>query len=227
MGTSSLLCALALAAFAQDGPPEDAQLYWDKGRLLAVFESHIELYRYGSVTPAVERPEHEARPLRPGVSVRGFPAFLDKRGRKVDIRPRRQAFGGALSVPPEKSAASPTVSICSKAEGGYCGVIGLDGEEVMSLRGGEEPGLRREPAGSKTDGTEALFALTRARGDGTREVTGYRLWRKRKGQPPREELLPPDDPQVQVLLDSYQGPLLDDPDRALPYREDRPLRRRR
>jgi hypothetical protein len=227
MRTILLLAAVAVSARAQDVAPEQAQLYFAGGRLLAVYASHIELYRYGNVLPAVSRPEHEARPLVPGVSVKGFPAFLDKRGRTVDIRPERRSFG-ELSPPPERASGSPFVSVCALDPNEFCGLIGLDGREQAVLRSEEEPGVRREPVGSSPDGTEALFALTKSRAGGGREVVGYRLWRRRKSEKaPREERLPPDDPQVRVMLDAYQGPLLDDPDRHLPFGEDRPLRRRR
>jgi hypothetical protein len=214
-------------AAAQDGAPPQAQLYFAKGRLLAVYPSHIELYRYGNVTPAVSRPDHDARPLLPGVSVKGFPAFLDKRGRTVDLRPQRRSFG-ELWTPPEKAADSPAVSICAKDPGGFCGVIGLDGEELAALRSEERPGEARMPVGAKGDGTEALFALVLPRGDGTPEIVGYRLWRQRKGEKaPREERLPADDPQVRVMLESYEGELILPPSDSRFFRErDRPRRRR-
>jgi hypothetical protein len=214
-------------AAAQDGAPPQAQLYFAKGRLLAVYPSHIELYRYGNVTPAVSRPDHDARPLLPGVSVKGFPAFLDKRGRTVDLRPQRRSFG-ELWTPPEKAADSPAVSNCAKDPGGFCGVIGLDGEELVALRSEERPGEARMPVGAKGDGTEALFALVLPRGDGTPEIVGYRLWRQRKGEKaPREERLPADDPQVRVMLESYEGELILPPSDSRFFRErDRPRRRR-
>lgn len=202
------LALLAVAALAQ-APAGDAQLYWSGGRLAAVYADRVEFYRYGSVTPAVVRPDHAARPLLPGVSVRGTPAFLDGRGRVVEVRPRVKAFADGLHPPPEKAAASPVISICGVSPGSFCGVLGLDGVEKASLRSTEEPGVMREPAGSKPDGSEALFALTRYRGKASeREVVGYRLWRKRKRQAPREELLAPEDPQVKVMLEAYEGPLV-------------------
>jgi hypothetical protein len=213
-------------AAAQDGAPPQAQLYWAKGRLLAVYPSHVELYRYGNVTPAVSRPEHDARPLLPGVSVKGFPAFLDKRGRTVELRPERRSFG-ELWTPPEKAADSRAVSICAKDPGGFCGVIGLDGEELAALRSEERPGEARMPVGAKGDGTEALFALVLPRADGTPEIVGYRLWRQRKGEKaPREERLPADDPQVRVMLEGYEGELiLPEPGPGRYFREE--SRRRR
>lgn len=222
-----LLAAVAVLASAQDGAPPQAQLYFAKGRLLAVYPSHIELYRYGNVTPAVVRPDHDARPLLPGVSVKGFPAFLDKRGRTVDLRPERRSFG-ELWAPPEKAAASRAVSICAKAPGGFCGVIGLGGEELAVLRSEERPGETRMPVGAKSDGTEALFALVLPRADGTPEIVGYRLWRRRKGEKaPREERLPPDDPQVRVMLEGYEGELLlPEPGGRRFFREDGGRRRR-
>lgn len=222
-----LAAVVVAAAMADDGAPPQAQLYFAKGRLLAVYPTHIELYRYGNVTPAVVRPEHDPRPLLPGLSVKGFPAFLDKRGRTVELRPERRSFG-ELWTPPEKAAASPVVSICAKAPGGFCGVIGLDGEERAALRSEERPGEARMPVGAKGDGTEALFALTLPRSDGTPEIVGYRLWRRRKGErAPREERLTPDDPQVRVMLESYEGELLlPRPGGTLFFREERPRRRR-
>lgn len=222
-----LMAAVAVLSFAEDGVTSQAQLYWSKGRLLAVYPTHIELYRYGNVTPAVARSEHDPRPLLPGLSVKGFPAFLDKRGRTVDLRPERRSFG-ELWTPPEKAAASPVVSICAKEPGGFCGVLGLDGEERAVLRSQERPGESRMPVGAKGDGTEALFALTLPRQDGTPEIVGYRLWRQRKGErAPREERLPADDPQVRVILESYEGELLlPQPGGTLFFRDERPRRRR-
>ncbi len=218
---------LAAAAFAQE--PGDAQIYFANGRLAAVYDSRVEFYRYGSVTPAVVRPDHAARPLLPGVSVRGTPAFLDSRGQVVELRPQVKTFVDGLFPPPEKAAASPGISICGTSPGSFCGVLGLDGEEKAVLRSKEEAGLMREPVGSKPDGTEALFALTRYRAEGKeREVVGYRLWRKKKRQAPREELLGADDPQVKVMLEAYEGGLvLPPPGSTLHFRDRDRTRRRR
>ncbi|MDX6769891.1 MAG: hypothetical protein SF051_10185 [Elusimicrobiota bacterium] len=218
---------MAVAALAYD-PIEDAQLYWSDGRLAAVYGTRVEFYRYGRLTPAVVRPDHAARPLLPGVSARGLPAFLDARGRVVEVRPVVKAFADGLHPPPEKAAGSKTVSICSRDPGAFCGVLGLDGEEKIVLRGEEEPGVERRPVGSKPDGSEALFELSRPRPSGDREVVGYRLWRKRGKSPAREEVLSPDDPQVGVLLESYEGPLLLlPPGGELHFQEREPSRRRR
>ncbi len=224
----SVLILLLVAAVAAQDPADDAQLYWSDGRLAAVYANRVEFYRYGRLTPGVTRPDHAARPLVPGASVRGTPAFLDSRGRVVELKPMVKAFPGGLQPPPQRVAAAQAISVCSTSPEAFCGVLGLDGEELAVLRSQEEEGVLRRPVGANADGTEALFALTKARAGGDREVVGYRLWRKRGKQPAREEELSADDPQAAVLLESYEGALLLlPPGGELHFQEKRPSRRRR
>ena len=100
------------------------------------------------------------------------------------------------------------VSSSSETEKGFCGAFELNGKEIFRLKQGEGPGLSREPVGMSPGGKEALFAVTKARKGGDREITAYRLWRR--GRP--EELLSVDGKRTREILEKYQGKLvLSDP----------------
>lgn len=90
------------------------------------------------------------------------------------------------------------------AEKGFCGALSMDGREAFRLSESEAPGLSRVPVGVLAEGKEALFAVTKARKGGDREITGYRLWTK--GRP--SELLPADGPRTRAILEKYEGQLV-------------------
>lgn len=90
------------------------------------------------------------------------------------------------------------------SEKGFCGALRMDGREAFRLSESEAPGLSRVPVGLADGGKEALFALTKARKGGDREIAGYRLWAKDRPS----ELLPADGPRTRIILEKYEGQLV-------------------
>lgn len=157
----------------------------------------------------------KTRALRDEAAAYGRPAFLGKDGKPVAVKPRavRTFQDGLYPFAVRKRTkgifivcGSPEwgVSSSSAAEKNFCGALALDGSTVFKLDGAEaEVGVVREPVGMSDDGREALFALTKKRADGGREIVGYRLWRKGG-----VETLPPDGARAKALIERYEGPFI-------------------
>ena len=184
---ASCICSLCCNTKEADLGPDDRAAVVTNGRLTAkVYRHRVEFFAGKSAKPRLVRSYDE------GI----YP---------VDESSGREGLF-ALCTSDEWG-----VVRSSGAQRGFCGVLRLDGRVAASLKEGEGPGLSREPVGVAANGMEAVFAVTKARKDGDREVVGYRLWQS--GRP--EELLPADGPRTRKILEKYHGPLvLTDPDQT-------------
>ncbi len=194
---------------------ETAQLYWGANKAAAVYLHRVEFFDLRGRTFALIDETGKTRALRDEAAAYGRPAFLGKDGKPVAVKPRsvrtfqegiypyavRKAKQGVFIVctSPEWGVSSSTA-----AEKNFCGAFALDGSTAFKLDGAQtEVGIVREPVGMADDGREALFALTKKRADGGREVVGYRLWQRG-----RAETLPPDGARAKALIERYEGPFV-------------------
>lgn len=204
-------CCLARS----DAPDETAQLYWNKNKAAAVFRHRIEFYDLRGRTLALTGEDGKTRALRDEAGVYGRPAFLGKDGKTVATKPRAvRTFQEGIYPFADRKAMKDVFLVCTSSEWGvssstaaeksFCGALTLDGSTAFTVNGAEiESGVMREPVGLSDDGREALFALTKKRADGAREIAGYRLWRKGI-----VETLPPDGARVNALIERYEGPFI-------------------
>lgn len=161
------------------GPDDRSQDAVDGSRTAKVFRHRVEFFKGGESKPRIVRAFEEG--IHP-----------------IDA----SAGGGGLLL--ICTSAELGVVKSTGAEKGFCGALRMDGREAFRLRDVEIPGVSREPIGVAAGGKEALFALTKARKDGDREIVGYRLWAK--GRP--SELLEPDGPRTRKILEKYEGLLV-------------------
>lgn len=179
-GSPKCWCSRCCVTRATDLGADDRAQMIDVGmNRVAVYRHRVEFYRMGERTPRVVRRFQEG------------------------LYPPEQPRPGEAALLLCTSAEWAVVS-STGAETGFCGAFSFDGREKFRIKEREEPGLAREPIGARNHGREALFALTRARGEGSREIVGYRLWRK--GSP--SELLPADGPRTRATLELYEGRLV-------------------
>ncbi len=179
-GQPSCLCSLCCNTKAADlGPDDRSQDVSVGGRRAKVYRHRVEFFK-GS-----EKKSRTVRTFEEGI----YPIDADA------------GEGGLLLV---CTSAEWGVMKSSDSEMGFCGALRMDGREAFRLSEPEAPGLSRVPVGVLDAGTQALFALTKPRQGGDREVTGYRLWTK--GHP--SELLPPDGPRTREVLEKFEGRLV-------------------
>lgn len=177
-GNPACWCSRCCVTRSTDlGADDRAQTIEAGKNRIAVFRHRVEFYREGESAPR---------------AVRRFKEGL------YPPEPPRPGEDALLLCTSEEWA----VVASTEAETGFCGAFTPEGREVFRLKEREASGLSREPVGVR--GREALFALTRARGDGARELVGYRLWRK--GKP--SELLPSDGPKTRETLERFEGRLV-------------------
>ncbi len=175
----SCLCSLCCNTREADLGPDDRFVSVTDGKRSAkIFRHRVEFYAGNRAKPiAVRSFEEGIYPVEDGSGTNGLFVLCTS---------------SEWGVVPSSGAAR-----------GFCGTLRLDGKVVLELKASEGPGLSREPVGVSPDGREAVFAVTKARKGGDREVVGYRLWRKGL----HEELLSADGPRTSALLEKYQGPL--------------------
>jgi hypothetical protein len=161
------------------GPDDRAQTVREKGRIVSAYRHRVEFQRDGEATPrAVRRFREGVHPLDP-----------------------RAGKDGIVLV---CTSAQWGVVASTGAEKGFCGGFDLDGRVMFRLEAPEAAGLAREPLGTVASGAQALFALTKTRKGGDREVVGYRLWAIGR----TSRLLAADGPEARKLLEEIEGPLL-------------------
>ena len=177
-GNPACWCSRCCVTRSTDlGADDQAQIIEMGKNRVAVFRHRVEFYRKGERVPrSVRRFQEGIYPPEPS-------------------RPGEDSF--LLCTSEEWAVVAST-----GAEVGFCGAVSFAGREKFHLTEREAPGLAREPVGARD--REALFALTRARGDGAREIVGYRLWRQ--GRP--SELLPSDGPRTRATLELFEGRLV-------------------
>lgn len=197
-------------------PDDIAEIYRDQKSAAFVYRHRVEFYDLKGLTPALLTEDEAVRPLRDDAEARGRPVLASKDGRRVDAKPRSvlsfkegiypfalrrsRVQGFIICTAPEWGVSESS----GAASGGFCGALRLDGKEVFRLPDEKDPSLLREPVGFSEDAKEALFALTKKRSDGAREIVGYRLWRAKKGV----ESLSPDGARAKALVEKYEGPFL-------------------
>lgn len=210
-------CWCSTCCQARTGAPDDiAQIYRDRKNAAFVFRHRVEFYDLKGLAPALLSADGAVKPLRDDAEARGRPALSSEDGRRVDVKPRSTTFfkDGIYPFAVRRSRVRAFI-VCTEpewgvsassapAKSGFCGALHLDGREVFRLPDEADSSLLREPVGFSDDAREALFALTKKRADGAREIVGYRLWREKKGV----ESLPPDGARTKELVEKYEGPFL-------------------
>ncbi|PIR15187.1 MAG: hypothetical protein COV48_15745 [Elusimicrobia bacterium CG11_big_fil_rev_8_21_14_0_20_64_6] len=192
-----------------------ALVYWDGGRVAAVYRHHVDFYGSGELRPALLESDGAAHPLRGSPPARGRLRFVDAAGRVQTAAPETsRAFteairtGGHASRRGDFLVCTDTawgVSRSTSSEREFCGAMNIDGRELFRLVDAEARGIAREPVGISGDGAAALFVLSKARAKSKeREVVGYRLWSRKRGS----QTLPPESPRAKKLLREYEGPLV-------------------
>ncbi|MCR4295476.1 MAG: hypothetical protein NUW21_08070 [Elusimicrobia bacterium] len=205
------------SACCQARAPDDiAVIYRDQKSAAFVYRHRVEFYDLKGLTPALLSEEGSVRPLRDDAEARGRPVLTSKDGRRVEVKPRSVlSFKDGIYPFAVRRSRVRAFIVCTAPEwgvsessgaaaSGFCGALRLDGKEVFRLPDGKAPSLLREPVGLSEDAKEALFALTKKRADGAREIVGYRLWREKKGV----ESLTPDGARAKALVEQYEGPFL-------------------
>lgn len=209
--------ALAGAAVCQASAPDDiAEIYRDKESAAFVYRHRVEFYDLKGLAPALLSDEGSVRPLRDDAKARGRPVLSSKDGKRVDVKPRAVlTFKDGIYPFAVRRSRVRAFIVCTAPEwgvsessgavsSGFCGALRLDGKEIFRLAEEKDQSLLREPVGFSEDAKEALFALTKKRADGAREIVGYRLWRAKKGV----ESLAPDGARAKALVEKYEGPFL-------------------
>lgn len=212
-----LLLSLALAGAVPSNaaaPDEIAEIYRDQKNAAFVYRHRVEFYDLKGLRPALLSEEGSVRPLLDDAKARGRPVLASKDGQRVDVKPRTVlAFRDGIYPFALRHSRVRAFILCtapewgvseSSASKGFCGALRLDGKEVFRLPDEKDPSLLREPVGFSEDAKEALFALTKKRSDGAREIVGYRLWRAKKDV----EYLAPDGARAKALVEKYEGPFL-------------------
>lgn len=205
-------CCLVESAAWRD---ERAQVYTDGRRTAAVYRFRIEFFDLRGLRPAIEENGGALRVLGAADAGWGRVSFVDSDGRRAAAAPvARRSFSEGIYPFTPRYARSSAFLVCtdrawgvskaSAAAAGFCGALSLRGRELFRVEEAEAGGVVREPVGLSADADEALFALTRERADGGREVAGYRVWRRGKGT----RALPPDSPDAKSLLERYEGTML-------------------
>lgn len=210
-------CWCSTCCQARAGAPDDvAQVYRDGKGAAFVFRHRVEFYDLKGLAPALLSADGAARPLRDDAEARGLPVLISKGGGRAGSKPRSVLFfkEGIYPFSARRSRVRAFI-VCTSPEwgvwassvparNGFCGALSLDGKEVFRLADETDPAVLREPVGLSEDATEALFALTKKRADGAREIVGYLLWSRKKGA----ESLASDGPRTKALVEKYEGPFL-------------------
>ncbi|MDD5303679.1 MAG: hypothetical protein PHS14_11295 [Elusimicrobia bacterium] len=208
-------CWCSACCLSKTGAPDDiARIYRDAKRAAFVYRHRIEFYDLKGLTPGLTMDDGKPKPLRDDAEARGRPVLLGLDGKAASAKPRSvrlfkdgiYPFSGGrsrLAAFLVCTDAAWGTSSAAAAEAGFCGALSLDGKMIFRLSVKEEAGVTREPAGISEDASEALFALTKKRPDGAREIVGYRLWHGG-----RVERLDPDGPRAKALVEKYEGPLV-------------------
>jgi hypothetical protein len=208
-------CWCSACCLSKTGAPDDiAQIFRDGKQAVFVYRHKIEFYGLKGLMPGLMMDDGKLKPLLDDAEARGRPVLLGLDGKAASAKPRavRLFKDGIYPFSGGRSRlraflvcidAAWGTSSAPAAEAGFCGALSLDGKEIFRLSVKEEAGVTREPVGISEDATEALFALTKKRPDGAREIVGYRLWHGG-----RVELLDTDGPRANALLEKYEGPLV-------------------
>ncbi len=177
------------------------EIYWSGDRVAVLKRRSIEFYRAPKgALPYVNVSSTSARPLSEAVLPRGALSFRDASGGLVLAGARTRSFDGDLLPPGHPSGMRSAFLVCTSSSTGFCGVLHVDGREMYRLKRPARGALN--PVGLAGDGSEALLAVIVA--EPRREITGYLIRRKNGTQ----EVLGGQDPEVERLMDRFQGPLV-------------------